>query len=267
MVRVLCIQTKPVIGDKGFNINYIEQQLIKVNEKIDLVVLPEFFSTGISHEVFVNEPEDSNGGETILEISRLALKYDTNIVAGTVIEKDNNKLYNTAFIIDRKGKVLDKYRKIHLFDYMGGSEGTRITPGNRLVIAELDFGKIGLGICYDIRYPLHYKKLAQLEADIIVLPTAWIISGDKYLNTLEGEQDMWIALNRVRAYDNMVYTVSCNQTGLINENIGAIGNSMIVSPLGEVIVNAGNEEGFIAAELDLSIIKNLRASYPISTID
>lgn len=150
---------------------------------------------------------------------------------------------------------------------MGGSEGTRITPGNRLVIAELDFGKIGLGICYDIRYPLHYKKLAQCETDIIILPTAWIISGDKYLNTLEGEQDMWIALNRVRAYDNMVYTVSCNQTGLINENIGAIGNSMIVSPLGEVIVNAGNEEGFIAAELDLSIIKNLRASYPISTID
>lgn len=268
MIGVLCIQTKPVIGDKKANINIIEQ-FIKENcrKTIDLVVMPEFFSTGIDHKIFVNEPEDKNGGDTILKMKEIAKKYNTNIIAGSVIEAQNDKLYNTAFIINRQGKIIAKYRKIHLFNYLGGTEGERITPGDEFVTVDFDFGRAGIGICYDIRYPLHYKKLAQMETEIIVLPTAWVISAESYKNSFKKEQEIWTALNRIRAYDNMVYTVSCNQTGLINDKIGAIGTSIICSPAGEIISKADNEQCVLYAELDLNIVKDLKSVYPIAMIN
>ena len=178
MTGILNIQVKPIIGNKELNLKKIEHYIKKYSDKnLDLVVFPEFFSTGISHEQFLNYPEDENGGDTIAFIQELAKKYNTNIIAGTVIEKSADKLYNTSFIIDRNGNIIDKYRKIHLFNYMGGTEGERITPGDREVVVDFDFGKVGLGICFDIRYPLHYNKLIKKGADIIVLPTKTIPQG------------------------------------------------------------------------------------------
>ena len=268
MTGILCIQTKPVIGDKEANINIIEQFIKENRDKtVDLVVIPEFFSTGIDHKVFVNKPEDTNGGATILKIQEIAKIYNTNIIAGSVIEAENDKLYNTSFIINRQGKAIAKYRKIHLFNYMGGTEGERVTPGEELVTVDFDFGKVGIGICYDIRYPLHYKKLAQTGAEIIVLPTAWVIPTESYKNSLKQEQEIWTALNRIRAYDNMVYTISCNQTGLINDRISAIGSSIICSPMGEIISKADNKQCILYAQLDLNIVKDLKSVYPIASID
>lgn len=268
MTGILCIQSKPVIGNKEANINIIEQFIKENSDKtVDLVVMPEFFSTGIDHKVFVNEPEDTNGGDTILKIQEIAKKYNTNIIAGSIIEAENDKLYNTSFVINRLGQIISKYRKIHLFNYMGGTEGKRITPGDELVTVDFDFGRVGVGICYDIRYPLHYKKLAQAGAEIIVLPTAWVVPAEGYKNSLKKEQEIWTALNRVRAYDNMVYTVSCNQTGLINDRIGAIGTSIICSPMGEIISKADNEQCALFVQLDLNIVQDLEAIYPIASID
>ena len=268
MTGILCIQSQPVIGNKDLNIRIIEEFINKnLKKKLDLVVLPEFFSTGIEHSVFVNKPENIIGGTTIAKIQDLAVKYHTNIIAGTVIEKDLGKLYNTTFAINREGKILAKYRKIHLFNYMGGTEGDRITAGDKLVICNFDFGKVGLGICYDIRYPLHYKKLVQQGAEIIVLPTAWVIPLEKFKNTLKIEQEMWLALNKVRAFDNLVYTVSCNQTGKINDRIAAIGSSVIVAPTGEIIVKAENNPCTLYAQLDLNVVKHWKSVYPISSID
>lgn len=268
MTGILCIQFKPVCDDKEFNIKTIER-LIKENcdKDIDLVVMPEFFSTGIDHTAFINEPEDINGGNTISKIQDIAIKYNTNIIAGTVIETENKKLYNTSFIINRHGKILAKYRKIHLFNYLGGTEGERITPGDEVITVNFDFGKVGIAICYDIRYPLHYKKLAQQGAEIIVLPTAWVVSDEVYKSSLKQEQELWIALNRIRAYDNMVYTIACNQTGLLNDRIGAIGTSIICSPLGDIISKADNEPCVLYAQLNLNSVRSLKTIYPIASID
>ena len=268
MAGILCIQSKPVIGNKDLNINVIEKFIKENSEKrIDLVVLPEFFSTGIDHKIFVNEPENANGGTTIEKIRQIAIKYQTNIIAGTVIEEENKKLYNTSFIINRQGKILAKYRKIHLFNYMGGTEGERITAGDKEVVVDFDFGKAGIGICYDIRYPLHYKKLVRQGAEIIVLPTAWVVPHETYNKYLEQEQEMWVALNRTRAFDNLVYTVSCNQTGQINNRIGAIGTSVIVSPDGGIISKADNNPCALYAQLDLDVVRYWKSVYPIASID
>lgn len=270
MAGILNIQFNPTISEKESNLKKIERYISDNSDKtIDLVVLPEFFSTGIDHDSFINSPEDEFGGETIKFVSELAKKYNTNIVAGSVIEKVNDKLYNTSFVINRDGKIVTKYRKIHLFNYMGGTEGDRITAGNKIVAVDLDFGKIGLGICYDIRYPLHYKELAKSGVDIIVLPTAWVVSNEIYndKSALENAQDVWISMNRTRAFDNLVYVVSCNQVGTCNERVSCIGKSLIVAPTAQILSDAENKQGGFYADVDLNVVKLYKQIYPIAFID
>lgn len=270
MVGILNIQIKPLLNKPEINLKKIEHYIKKhSNKKLDLIVLPEFFSTGINHEYFLTHPVDENGGEIIDFIKELAKKYNTNIIAGTVIEKSEEKLYNTSFAINRSGETIAKYRKIHLFNYMGGTEGDRITAGDQEIVVDFDFGKVGMAICFDIRYPLHFKKLAKLGADIIVLPTAWAIPNEIYNDseTLKYAQEMWIAMNRTRAYDNMVYLVISNQTKKSNDQFSCIGNSLMISPTAEVIANAKDQEGAIYSDIDLQPVKYLRQTYPIAQID
>ena len=265
MTGILNIQFKPTLDKKEINLKKVEYYIQKNSDKnLDLVVLPEFFSTGISTYAFENRPEDINGGDTIKFIQNLAKEYKTNIVAGTVIEKENNKLYNTSFVINRDGKVVDKYRKIHLFNYMGGMEGTRITSGDRFVTVDLDFGRVAIAICFDIRYPIQFKELAKSGAELIVLPTAWIVSDDVYNDKtmLKEAQNVWIAMNRTRAFDNLVYMVSCNQCGN-----NCIGNSLIISPSAAILSNAKENQGGFYADIDLSQVKMYKSVYPISHID
>lgn len=270
MTGILNIQLMPKLGDKEFNLKKVELFIKKYSDrKLDLVVLPEFFSTGVDHEAFLNAPEDENGGETIKTICEYAEKYNTNIVAGTVIEKAGDKLYNTSFAINREGKIIEKYRKIHLFNYMGGTEGERITAGDRYVAADFDFGKVGMAICFDMRYPLHYKKLAQMGAEIIVLPTAWIVPNEIY-DDVESRRfavNTWDAMNKTRAYDNLVYCVSCNQCGRVDDNMSGLGHSMIVAPTSEVLANAKDSQCAVYADVDLEVVKYYKSIYPIANID
>jgi len=270
MAGILNIQFKPTVGKKDINLKKVEHFLKQnCDRNIDLVVLPEFFSTGIDHNSFKNYPEDEFGGETIKFICKLAKEYKTNIVAGTVIEKSNEKLYNTCFIINRNGEIIDKYRKIHLYNYLGGNEGNDITPGNKLVTVNFDFAKVGIAICFDIRYPQMFKELTKNGAEIIVLPTAWIIPNEIYQNkiSLKYAQDMWISMNRTRAYDNLVYFVISNQTKEVNNSFSAIGNSMIISPTTEILANAKNEQCTIFYDIDLELVKYYKSIYPIAQID
>jgi len=270
MIGILCIQFNPKTGDKEFNIARIEQFIYENSDKnIDLILLPEFFSTGIDHNSFLNFPEDKNGGNTINRVKNIAKKFSVNIIAGSVIEKSDNKLYNTSFAINKYGEIIGKYRKIHLFNYNGGTEGQRITAGKEPVIAKFEFGKVGLNICYDFRYPLMQKNLVKSGAEILVCPTAWCIPNKSYNSpeALKKEQDIWKSLNIIRAYDNLVYTVSCNQIGRANDNVSNIGCSMIVSPKGDVLANAGNNECALFSEIDLELVRKLRKEYPISEID
>lgn len=270
MTGILTIQLKPTIRDKEINLKKVEHFIKKNSDKkLDLVVFPEFFSTGVDFESFLNSPEDENGGETIAKVCELAKKYNTNIVAGSVIESAEGKLYNTSFAINRNGEIVDKYRKIHLFNYMGGTEGDRITAGDRYVVVDFDFGKVGIGICFDLRYPQHMRKLAQMGAEVIVMPTAWIVPSEVYedKDALNFAKDTWIAMNKTRAFDNLVYFVSSNQCGKVNEEFGGLGNSMIVAPTSQVLANAKDDQTGVYADVDLEIVKYYKSIYPIASID
>ena len=270
MVGILSVQFNPKIADKNKNLEKFENFLVQNSQKkLDLVVLPEFFSTGICHNSFENNPEDENGGEVISYLKNLAKKYQTNIICGTVIEKSAGKYYNTSFALNRNGEVVAKYRKIHLYNYMGGNEGALITPGEEEVVVDFDFGKVGMAICFDIRYPQHIRKLAQSGADIVVLPTAWVVPNEVYedAQTREYARDMWISMIRTRAYDNMCYLVVSDQVCKCNEFQSNLGCSMIVSPMAEVLADAEFKECAIYSEIELESLKYLRSQYPIVNID
>lgn len=263
MANLLSIQFRPKIGDKQANLLKTEQILNSYKDKnLDLVLVPEFFSTGISHDAMINHPEDENGGETIRFMRELAKKYNTNIISGSVIEKSGEKLYNTSFVINRDGEIIEKYRKIHLFNYLGGTEGERITAGKEVKTVDLDFARVGLSICFDIRYPLHFRKLIEKGAEIIVCPTAWCALHDLKQRQIE----IWKAFNITRASENLVYMVSSNQTGKIDSFLTNTGNSMIVSPEAEVLANAGEEERAVFAKADMDIVRKFKKTYPVADI-
>lgn len=264
---ILSIQFEPVLNKIDENLekvkNIIENFISKNSEKpLDLIVLPEFFTTGVSNK-YVDFPNPEDGGKPVKFLAELTKKYNTNIIAGTVITKRGENLYNTMFVLNREGKTAAKYDKIHLFKYFGGTENLKVTPGeNQPVVVDLDFAKIGLAICFDIKYPLHYKKLAQKGAEIIVNPAAWA-----YLKSIKGqkEQNMRVfrALNIARATENLVYFVSSNESGNADP-LGNIGHSMIVSPMADILAEGKEGNEAIYADIDLELVRTLKTTTPVA---
>lgn len=265
MAGILCIQLNSVMGNKTANIEKIENQLNhNKNKKLDLVVFPEFFSTSIDYK---KDPEDENGGGTIQKICEFAQKYNTNIVAGTVVRKVGEKFYNTSFAINRQGEIIAKYDKIHLYNFLGGTEGDFTSSGNKIVTVDFDFAKVGMAVCFDVRYPLLFNKLIKENVDIITLPTAWLVPSEVYQYNLVYAREMWISMLRTRAYDNMVYFAISNQTGRINEDLYGIGTSMILSPTAEILAKIDDMEGSVYSEVEISNVDFMRQIYPIAKID
>ena len=244
-IIVTACQLTPIAGDKVANINKIESMLEDVRS--DLIVLPEFFSTGVDHVAFANSPEPPDGGATVRQLSGIAKKLHANIVCGSVIEKDGENFYNTSFLLDRDGKTVAKYRKKHLFNCFGGAEDRAITPGAETVVAELDFGKVGLSICFDIRYPEHFSELKTLGADVFVCPTAWgnTKSSEKVINWFE----VWKSFNIARTNENLIPLVSANQIGTATGEFYSIGHSMITDKTGRILADRGVLEGVISQKI------------------
>jgi len=270
MIGILNIQVNPTFGKTEINLKKVEHFIKKYSDKkMDIVVLPEFFSTGNDYENYAQIAVDEDGGNTIEFIKELAVKYNTNIIAGSVIEKSGINYYNTTFVVDRKGEIAGKYRKIHLFDYMGGNEREIFTPGEDVLTVDLDIGRIGLSISHDLRFPLLYKNLSKAGADIVVQPSSWIIPNEIYndVNSLKYAQEMWEAINRTRAYDNQVYLITSNQTKSAGKDTSAIGTSLIVAPTSEVLANAKNDQCAVYAEVDIQLVKYYKSLCPIAQID
>lgn len=220
----------------------------------DLVVLPEVFNIGVNHEIFQDMAEPTGAGETTMFLSGFANEFNTYIIGGSFIEKSHDgNFYNTSLAFDRNGKIIGKYRKIHMFSYFGSKEGKYITSGDKTCVIDTDFGKVGMSICYDLRFPEQYRCLVDKGAQIIVCPAAWPTERREHL----------ITLSKARAIENLSYFVLVNQTGKSEKERINAGNSMIINPWGEIISQANQEEGIIKAEIDLSQIQKIRKEFPV----
>ena len=268
MTGVLSIQFTPEAGNKEKNFQKVCEILGQfADKKLDLVVLPEFFSTGIGDDSFIKTAVDADGGEVVKFFSGIAQQYNTNIVCGTVGERDGKKIYNTAFVINRSGVLAGKYRKIHLYNFFGGNEGSYSDAGSDTLVIDLDFAKVGVSVCFDIKFPLLYRDLIKQGAEIIVSPSAWSILASAPKKEKEIFIKTWEAMNICRATESLVYFVTSNLTGRTAPYLESIGHSMITGPYGEVICNAEEEEGGIYADIDLKVVRDLKGKVPVALME
>lgn len=175
-----------------------------------------------------------------------------------VVGQDADRRLNRAVLIDAEGKVAASYDKIHLFDVdLGGgeryAESSRIEPGEQAVLHDTPWGRLGLTICYDVRFPQLYRALAQAGAQMLAVPAAFTaVTGEAH----------WHVLLRARAIENGCFVIAPAQCGTHPGNRKTFGHSLIVDPWGKILAEAGTEPGIITATLDFSRVAEVRRNVP-----
>ncbi|MDA8429611.1 MAG: carbon-nitrogen family hydrolase [Geobacteraceae bacterium] len=245
-IQAAAIQFNVRPGDVDANLAYIRSALRRVAAQgANLVVLPEMWSSGFAYKN-LNELALRTAGiaEELLELSR-ELKL---VIVGSMPEPHGAKVFNTAYVVDN-GRLAGAYRKLHLFSLLG--EDRAFDSGDAWLLAETSLGKVGVIICYDLRFPELSRRLALEGAGAICVPAQWP----------KPRQEHWRTLLRARAIENQLYVVACNACGTIGK-LDFFGMSMIIDPKGEVLSEAGESECEIGAALDLQAMADWRAQIP-----
>jgi predicted amidohydrolase len=199
-------------------------------------------------------------GATLSRMAELAREFKVSLLAGSVLEQGapGNRLYNTSVLFGPEGQRLGVYRKIHLFDVEVGDgqtyrESASVAPGTEVVVADSPLGKVGLSVCYDLRFPELYRKHAEAGAVLLTVPAAF---------TLMTGKDHWEVLLRARAIENQAYVMAPAQQGKHPKDRMTWGHAMVIDPWGLVIARASEGEGFAMAELDAAYLAKVRKSLP-----
>ena len=250
-VKLLAIQYASQIAQIEVNINRVEQLLLHNLQKYqaDFVFLPEVWTCGWDCSSFPTCAEDIDNSTSLTMLKKIAKYFCVNIIGGSFIEKKKDgTLYNTCPIINRNGELVTTYEKNHLFSYYGCDEGKYITSGKNPIMIELDGVKLGLSICYDIRFPEIYRAYRKAGADIMVNMAAW--GAEKKIP--------WDTMTTSRAVENQTYFVALTQTGELKNGEKNLGHSMIIDYKGAIINEINTVEGGCFAEIDLEKMYEFR---------
>lgn len=247
--------------DKKENIRRSSEFVIQAAAKgAKLVVLPEIFSFrgNMLDEKTAASSAEAIPGETVRVFEQIAMAHKTAIILGSLMEKTAGKPFNTSVFISDDGRQIVKYRKMHLFDAV--VDGKIIREENFFSKGELPVQccsgdwRIGLSICYDLRFPSMYQHYAAQGVNILAVPSCF---------TRTTGQAHWESLLRARAIENLSFVLAPNQVGVDARGVQAHGHSMIVSPWGEILAEgSGDKEEILMAELSIEIIKQARAKLP-----
>ena len=247
-------------SDKKLNIENAAKLIEKAAHRgAKLIALPEVFNwRGVRKEIPDNC--ESIPGPTSLRMSELAATLKIFLLCGSIIETntEGSRPFNTSFLINPSGKIIVLYRKIPLFKIpqrgKSAIDETRIySSGNEVVTARIPFCKVGFTICYDLRFPELFRRLADNGAGIIFVPSSF---------TYETGKAHWEILLRARAIENQAYIIAPNQYGKDPSGNSHYGHSMIVDPWGTVIGQCSNGEKIIYGELDINHLKKVRKILP-----
>ncbi len=258
-VRIACVQMTSQ-ADKAANLETAERLVAQAAATgADIVLLPEKWN-GIGDAAYYHSSaEPLDGGESVAAMSEWARRHGITLVGGSIVElrEGREKRSNTSIVFDPQGEVVAVYRKIHLFDVeVGGAvyrESESEEPGDEAVVADAEDWKLGLSVCYDVRFPELYRILALEGAQLVTVPA--------HFTTPTGK-DHWHVLLRARAIENQLYVAAAAQTGETLPRKPAYGRSLIVDPWGIVLAQAPDEQTVISAELDRAHLKSIRAKLP-----
>jgi len=255
MPKVAIVQFKASTA-KEQNLKKILDYIKKASKKgAQLCAFPEFM-------MFYTKPSQSPkelaslsetiNGNFVKTISKAAKKHSIQVI-GTFYEKSNkkNRVYDTSFLINKSGKVVSKYRKIHLYDALGFKESKKMVSGSKIVKpSRTALGMIGMLICYDLRFPEMSRSLALSGSEILVAPSAWVKGKNK--------EDHWITINKTRAIENGCYVVAPDQVGNIY-----CGRSIVVDPFGKILLDMKKRQGIGVVNISLDKIKKIRTVLPL----
>ena len=249
-----------VVDDKEKNVAKALEMLEKAAcGGADAAVLPEMFNCPYDNSKFSEYAEEMPGSQTAKAISQKAAELGMYIVAGSIPERDGVSLYNTCLVFDRQGAIIGRHRKMHLFDIdIKGKirfvESEVLSYGKDITVIETEFCKIGIAICYDIRFPELSRLMALEGAEVIIIPAAF--------NMTTGPAH-WELLIRTRALDNQVYVAAASPARSLTASYTAYGNSMVASPWGSVVRKASEKEEIIFADVDPAELDRIRRELPL----
>ena len=258
-IKVAAIQM-PTVTDKMQNVRTAGIYLEKIKDKKpDFVILPEMFCCPYQTQNFPVYAEEE-GGPVWQQLSEYAKQYGIYLIGGSMPEKDaEGKVYNTSYIFDRQGKQIGKHRKVHLFDIdvTGGQtfkESDTLTAGDHDTVFDTEFGRMGVMLCFDIRFPELARMMVNDGAKAIFVPAAF--------NMTTGPAH-WELSFRTRALDNQIYMIGC--APMRDESAGYIswGHSIVTDPWGRVIDMLDEKEGVLLTELDLDYEEQVREELPL----
>jgi nitrilase len=229
----------------------------------EMVVLPEtFVLMGKQEQERLAIAETAGDGPIQQFLQQQAQKYKVWIVAGTIpIRSDDpDHAYATSFLYNAQGEVVARYDKIHLFDAMVGenrdtyTESAATKPGTQPVVVDTPFGRLGMSVCYDLRFPELYRRLSEAGAQILVVPSAFTeITGKAH----------WEVLLRARAIENLCYVVAAAQGGYHVNGRTTYGHSMVVDYWGNILNMREKGAGIVTASLDLASLEQQRKTFPV----
>ncbi|XP_037948273.1 omega-amidase NIT2 [Teleopsis dalmanni] len=260
IMRMVLLQLK---GTKN-KIATVQNAVSKIEEAVcehkpRLITLPECFNCPYGTKYFEEYSESIPDGYTSQKLSEAAKQHNVYIVGGTIPEKaDDNAIYNTCTVWDPSGNLIAKHRKMHLFDIdikglMTFKESETLTAGNEFTTIEIDGHKIGIGICYDIRFEEMARIYRNEGCEMIIYPGAF--------NMTTGPLH-WELLQRARANDNQLFVVTTSPARDESADYIAYGHSMVVDPWAKIVSSAKEGEESVVADIDFSLVEKVRQQIP-----
>jgi predicted amidohydrolase len=215
----------------------------------DLILLPELWPSG--YFAFARYACDSEPleGPTIRALADKARALQAYLFTGSFVERSGDRLYNTSLLLDTRGQIVARYRKMHLFAYQS-EESRLLCRGEDVVVAETPWGGAGLSICYDLRFPELYRRMIDQRAELLLVSAAWPAA----------RREPWVLLNRARALENQALLFSCNGAGT-SGGVALAGHSLFVDPSGKVLAEAGDGPALLSYEVDPKTVRTFRAEF------
>ena len=257
-MRVLAVQKK-TLGTPAKNLERVRRMLEDAAAP-DVIVLPEIFTCPYDNSCFPVFAQEE-GGEVCRELSKIAVEHHAWLVGGSVPERDGDRIYNTSYVYDREGSLITKHRKIHLFDIdvPGGQyfkESDVLSPGEQVTVFDTEFGKMGVCICFDIRFPELFLEMRKKGVTMVFVPAAF--------NMTTGPAH-WEVLFRSRAMDQQIYMLGCSPARDETASYVAYGHSILTDPWGRVVRELDEKEGLLSMDVDLSYAEAVRQQIPLGS--
>lgn len=255
MTKVAIVQFR-ASTQKSDNLEKILGYVEKASEKgAKLCAFPEFmmfYTTSKQKPKELATLAEKINGDFVTKISQAAKKNSIQVV-GTLYEKSSkaDRVYDASFLVNEFGKLVSTYRKIHLYDALGFKESKKLVAGSKIAKpVKTNLGKVGMMICYDLRFPEMSRILASAGSEVLVVPSAWVQG--------ERKEEHWITINKTRAIENGCYVVAPDQVGNIY-----CGRSLVVDPYGKILLDMKKRQGIGVVDISLDKLKKTRKVMPL----